>query len=104
MEIKPHAPIRNTLDRLQISTLQIRASTVMTAAVPQAAISENDPTSVQRTGRLSTDHPKSWHNSTRDFVVTLFKIETLSGTTKVVFFVDGSTFVATKLEVENSSI
>lgn len=75
----------------------------MTAAVPQAATSENVDTSVQGTERISTGHPKLLDNSMRDFVVTLFKMETLSGTIKVGFCVDGSSSNATKLDVLNSS-
>ena len=62
----------------------------MTAAVPQAATSEKLATSVQGTGRFSTFQPKLFDNSINDFVVTLFRMEELSGTTNVVRCVAGS--------------
>jgi len=87
----------------------------MTAAVPQAATSENlatwYKTNVQRyqtsahgTARISIVHPKLFDNSINDFVVTLLSIEELSGTTRVVRSVEGSLSNATKFDVLNSSI
>ena len=80
------------------------AQTVITAAVPQAATSENLATSSHGTARISTLQPKLLDNSTRDFVVTLLRIEELSGTTKVVCWIEGCLSRATKFEVLNSSI
>jgi hypothetical protein len=96
-----HIPIRNTLDRLPINPVT-KGSTVMTAAVPQAATSANVATSGQGTARISTFQPKLLDNSTSDLVVTLFRMEEDSGTTNVVPL--ESFDKATKLEVLNSSI
>ena len=77
---------------------------MITAAVPQAAISENLATSSHGTGRISTSQPKLLANSISDFVVTLLRIEALSGTINVFFPLAGSSSKATKFEVLNSSI
>src|SRR5579859_1643551 len=76
----------------------------MTAAVPQAATSVNLETSGQRTTRISIFHPKLLDNSTSDLVVTLLRMEELSGTTNVLVLLVGSSRRATKLDVLNSSI
>lgn len=77
---------------------------MITAAVPHAATSENLATSGHGTARISTPQPKLFDNSMRDFVVTLLRMEELSGTTKVVCWVEGSLRIATKFEVLNSSM
>lgn len=58
---------------------------VITAAVPQAAISSKrfSRTSVNGITRFSTDHPKDFASWTKDCFVTEFKIEGDSGAQKV---------------------